>query len=186
MIATGPASHNPEEGPLQTWSDALREERGSALLEFALTLPLLVVFVVGIYDFGGAFNQKQKIEQAAQEGAIIAAAQPMSDIVTNSSSTATNPDSLQVVVTTIVKSLTRQWSAAEWEPAPLPGSIYTIRAGRPDVDLHDQWVFQPWRPIIHHDQPWMGMHIRASLYIRSTSSRRNSDYGRKSVSLAVQ
>lgn len=85
---------------------ALREERGSALLEFALTLPLLVVFVVGIYDFGGAFNQKQKIEQAAQEGAIIAAAQPMSDIVTNSSSTATSPDSLQVVVTTIVKSLT--------------------------------------------------------------------------------
>ena len=58
----------------------LRDEQGSALLEFAITLPLLVVFVVGIYDFSGAFNQKQKIEQAAQEGAIIAGAQPMSDI----------------------------------------------------------------------------------------------------------
>ena len=88
--------------------NVLREERGSALLEFALTLPLLVVFVVGIYDFGGAFNQKQKIEQAAHEGAIVAAAQPMSDIVVNSASATgpTNPDSLQVVVSAIVKSLT--------------------------------------------------------------------------------
>ncbi|MGA2426160.1 MAG: TadE/TadG family type IV pilus assembly protein, partial [Terriglobales bacterium] len=55
----------------------LRDERGSAILEFAISLPLLVVFVVGIYDFSGAFNQKQKIEQAAQEGAIVAGAQPM-------------------------------------------------------------------------------------------------------------
>ena len=58
----------------------LRQQDGSAILEFAIALPLLVVFVVGIYDFGGAFNQKQKIEQAAQEAAIIAAAQPTSDL----------------------------------------------------------------------------------------------------------
>ena len=51
----------------------LRDEQGSALVEFAITLPLLVVFVVGIYDFSGAFNQKQKIAQAAQQGAITAA-----------------------------------------------------------------------------------------------------------------
>src|SRR5580693_2717499 len=68
----------------------LREERGSAILEFAITLPLLMVFVVGIYDFSGAFNQKQKIAQAAQEGAILAGAQPMSDI----QPTTTNPTSL--------------------------------------------------------------------------------------------
>ena len=61
----------------------LRDVQGSALLEFAISLPLLVVFVVGIYDFSGAFNQKQKIEQAAQEGAIIAGAQPMSDIASS-------------------------------------------------------------------------------------------------------
>jgi Flp pilus assembly protein TadG len=77
------------------------DEQGSALLEFAITLPLLVVFVVGIYDFSGAFNQKQKIAQAAQEGAIIAGAQPMSDI-TNS---ALNPDSLQPVVAAVFNSL---------------------------------------------------------------------------------
>ena len=78
-----------------------REERGSSLVEFAITLPLLVVFVVGIYDFSGAFNQKQKIEQAAQEGAIIAGAQPTNDIAAANP----NPDSLQPVVTAIFNSL---------------------------------------------------------------------------------
>jgi len=79
----------------------LREVQGAALLEFAITLPLLVVFVVGIFDFSGAFNQKQKIEQAAQEGAIIAGAQPMSDIASANG----NPDSLQPVVTAVFNSL---------------------------------------------------------------------------------
>ncbi len=79
----------------------LRDARGSALLEFAITLPLLVVFVVGIYDFSGGFNQKQKIEQAAQEGAIIAGAQPMSDIATTTS----DPDSLHPVVSAVLNSL---------------------------------------------------------------------------------
>ncbi len=75
--------------------------RGSALVEFAIVLPLLVVFVVGIYDFSGAFNQKQKIEQAAQEGAIVAGAQPTSDI----ESSIANPISLQPVVAAVFISL---------------------------------------------------------------------------------
>lgn len=74
---------------------------GSALLELAVCLPLLVVFVVGIFDFSGAFNQKQKIEQAAQEGAIVAGAQPTSDIETG----ALDPQSLHPVVTAIFNSL---------------------------------------------------------------------------------
>jgi Flp pilus assembly protein TadG len=82
----------------------LRQPEGSAILEFAIALPLLVVFVVGIYDFGGAFNQKQKIEQAAQEAAIIAAAQPTSDLQPAAGKTA-NPDSLLPVVTAVVNSL---------------------------------------------------------------------------------
>ncbi len=73
---------------------------GQALLEFAIVLPLLVVFVVGIYDFSGAFNDKQKIEQAAQEGAILAGAQPRGDIASPAS-----PTSLQPVVTAVFNSL---------------------------------------------------------------------------------
>jgi hypothetical protein len=58
------------------------------------------VFVVGIYDFGSAFEQKQKIEQAAQEGAILAGAQPMGDIQTGNT-----PNSLQPVATAVFNSL---------------------------------------------------------------------------------
>src|SRR5580693_8239906 len=79
----------------------LKDAQGAALLEFAISLPLLVLFVVGIYDFSGAFNQKQKIEQAAQEGAIVAGAQPTSDIDSSNG----NPSSLLPVVTTIFNSL---------------------------------------------------------------------------------
>jgi Flp pilus assembly protein TadG len=79
----------------------LRDTQGAAILEFAISLPLLVVFVVGIYDFSGAFNEKQKIEQAAQEGAIIAGSQPMSDIASSNG----NPTSLQAVTTAVFNSL---------------------------------------------------------------------------------
>jgi Flp pilus assembly protein TadG len=78
-----------------------RKEDGSSLVEFAISLPLLVVFVVGIYDFSGAFNQKQKIEQAAQVGAIIAAGTPNGDI----ESATSNPDSLQPVVSVVFNTL---------------------------------------------------------------------------------
>src|SRR6202161_4202442 len=90
---------------LRRVADLLRGAEGSSLLEFAITLPLLVAFVVGIYDFSGAFNQKQKIEQAAQEGAILVGAQPLSDLVAGSTTTPSNPASLQPVVTAIFNSL---------------------------------------------------------------------------------
>jgi Flp pilus assembly protein TadG len=83
-----------------SFASLLSDVQGAAILEFAIVLPLLVVFVVGIFDFSGAFNQKQKIEQAAQEGAIIAGAQPTSDIAS-----ATAPDSLLPVVTAVFNSL---------------------------------------------------------------------------------
>jgi len=95
----------------------LRDVQGAALLEFAISLPLLVVFVVGIFDFSGAFNQKQKIEQAAQEGAIIAGAQPMSDIASSDG----NPTSLQAVSTAVFNSLTGSGVLANGACSP-PGA----------------------------------------------------------------
>ena len=81
-----------------------RETEGSALVEFAIALPLLVVFLVGIYDFSGAFNQKQKIGHAAQEAAVIAGAQPMTDMDPAAPATA-NPYSLQPVLEVVFSSL---------------------------------------------------------------------------------
>jgi len=80
---------------------ALRDEQGASIVEFAVVLPLLVVFVVGIYDFSNAFSQKQKIDQATQEGAILAGAQPTND----TQATNADPLSLHPVVFAIFNSL---------------------------------------------------------------------------------
>jgi len=57
-----------------------RDQRASQIAEFAVSLPLLVVFVVGIFDFSGAFSLKQKLANAAREGARAAAADPANDL----------------------------------------------------------------------------------------------------------
>lgn len=58
----------------------LCETRAAALIEFAVALPLLIVLVVGIFDFGGAFNLKQELNNAVREGARFGASQPTNDL----------------------------------------------------------------------------------------------------------
>jgi len=48
------------------------DERGSAILEVALTLPILLLVSVGIFEFGRAFQTWQVLTNAAREGARIA------------------------------------------------------------------------------------------------------------------
>jgi Flp pilus assembly protein TadG len=57
-------------------------ERGAQLVEFAVSLPLLVVFVVGIFDFSGAFTLKQKLTNISLDAARTAAADPANDLDT--------------------------------------------------------------------------------------------------------
>ncbi len=59
---------------------AAGDDRGSQIMEFAITVPLLVVLVVGIYDFAQAFNTKEKLNFAVKDGARFGAAQPTSDL----------------------------------------------------------------------------------------------------------
>jgi hypothetical protein len=54
--------------------------QASSLAEFAIALPLLVVLIVGIFDFAAAFNLKQELNNAAREGVQFAARQPTNDI----------------------------------------------------------------------------------------------------------
>lgn len=62
---------------------ALRHDRATQLAEFAVTLPLLVVFVVGIFDFSSAYTLKQKFTNIARDAARTAAADPASDLSNN-------------------------------------------------------------------------------------------------------
>jgi hypothetical protein len=50
-----------------------RSERGQSLVEFALVLPLLLVFLLGVADFGRVFTAGITIEAAARNGAEAAA-----------------------------------------------------------------------------------------------------------------
>jgi Flp pilus assembly protein TadG len=47
----------------------LRNERGQALAEFALVLPLVLLFIAGVVEMGRAWNIKQAVTDAAREGA---------------------------------------------------------------------------------------------------------------------
>src|SRR5712692_627410 len=53
----------------------LRGGEGAQLLEFALVLPMLLVVVFGAADFGAAWALKDKLTNAARDGARIAASQ---------------------------------------------------------------------------------------------------------------
>jgi len=52
-------------------------ERGAVAVEFALLLPLLLLIVMGIVDFGRMLNAQETLTQAAREGArLVALGQP--------------------------------------------------------------------------------------------------------------
>lgn len=46
-----------------------QDERGAAMVEFAVILPVLIVLVFGIIHFAIAFNRVQGLHAAAREGA---------------------------------------------------------------------------------------------------------------------
>ena len=50
----------------------IKNQRGAALLETAITLPLILFISVGIFEFGRAYQTWQVLTNAAREGARIA------------------------------------------------------------------------------------------------------------------
>ena len=61
------------------WMRWRRDDRGTALMEMAFTLPMLLLISVGIIDFGRAFQTWQVLTNAAREGARVAVLPGMSD-----------------------------------------------------------------------------------------------------------
>jgi Flp pilus assembly protein TadG len=118
-----------------------RDDRGAQLVEFAVTLPLMMVFVVGIFDFSGAFTLKQKLTNIARDAARAAAAEPASDLGNTSPVSVT--DTFQAVknylatnnindcgVATPARSAGLTWkSTATGNGCATPGLILTINRG---------------------------------------------------------
>jgi Flp pilus assembly protein TadG len=88
---------SPKVGILAAIQRVRGDESASQIVEFALSLPLLVLFVIGIFDFSGAISLKQKLTNAAREGARVAAADPANDLGASSGLPASVADAFWVV-----------------------------------------------------------------------------------------
>jgi hypothetical protein len=62
----------------------LRNERGQALLETAITLPIILLVCVSIFEFGRAYQVQQVLTNAAREGARVACLPGTTDALVNS------------------------------------------------------------------------------------------------------
>jgi Flp pilus assembly protein TadG len=56
-----------------------RSQRGVAVLEIAITVPLILLIAVGIFEFGRAYQTWQVLSNAAREGAKVAVAAGSTD-----------------------------------------------------------------------------------------------------------
>jgi Flp pilus assembly protein TadG len=83
--------------PMKTVSKLLKRELGQATVELALVTPILMIIVVGIFEFGRAWNQKQVITNAVRDGARVAA-------LTKNSGGNIADDSATKVITTALNS----------------------------------------------------------------------------------
>jgi Flp pilus assembly protein TadG len=79
-----------------------RSTRGIELVEFAVVLPIVLLVVVGILDFGAAFALRAKLTNAAREAARIAVSSSLTDANCSSST----PCSIVAAADAVVKSLT--------------------------------------------------------------------------------
>jgi len=80
-------------------------QRGTALIEFALVLPMLVVLTFLVVDFGRAFMVKNMVTQAAREGArqmAVVGSQDQAQTMAKTVADAAGLDSSQVSVTITV------------------------------------------------------------------------------------
>ncbi len=68
---------------LEKTARLMGSDKGAELVEFAVSLPLLIVLVVAIYDFGTAFTLRHRLNSAAEEGGKLAARLHMAGLAPN-------------------------------------------------------------------------------------------------------
>ncbi len=58
---------------------AMLDRRGAALTEMALSLPILIILMLGAFELGNYFMTEHKVVKAVRDGARYAARQPFTD-----------------------------------------------------------------------------------------------------------
>ena len=111
-------------------ASALADDRGAQIVEFAVALPLLIVFVVGIFDFSSAFTLKQKLTNISRDAARLAAADPANDILKpNSSVPASVDDAYQAVLRYFAVNNLSHCGITEASTGTAPTWIFTSPSG---------------------------------------------------------
>lgn len=118
-------------------SQAIKNNRGQAIVEFALVIPWLILLIVGIMEFGLILNQYMVVAEAAREGArsaalggddatvsnVVKAAVPSPSMdrtkvqVTITPSTRTRGSAVTVTVTYPLKTITQMMSVFFTDPS---------------------------------------------------------------------
>ncbi len=76
-------------------------DRGAALVETALVLPILILLIFGIVEFGRAYNAQITLTHSAREGVReLAITQDVGQATTTAKNAATSLDPAQISVTT--------------------------------------------------------------------------------------
>ena len=81
---------------------SLKNQKGQALVEFAIILPILMLLVMGIFQFGMMLNSYLTIENASREGAragIIGSSDAEIQNLIISTSPSLEPENLTVTIT---------------------------------------------------------------------------------------
>lgn len=133
--------------------DARRDERGQAAVEFAIVLPLLLLFLIGVFEFGRAWNVYHAENDAARLGARSAAvADPT-----------TTQDSVYAI---IQRALARD--AIDTTAVTITLTGWRTGTGTPvTVALQVPYTFVFLRPFLH----WTN--AQAAITLRSTFVMRN-------------
>jgi Flp pilus assembly protein TadG len=105
----------------QSW-----RQRGAELVEFALALPVLLLLLVGIFDFGYFFALRQKMTNAAREAARIVVSLPLSD----SSCTSSTPCPVVAAANAVVKYM-----------ADAGASVSCINPASPTTSAPLEWTY---------------------------------------------
>jgi Flp pilus assembly protein TadG len=107
---------------MKTKRNRIREDRGQAMTEFAIVLPILVVLLFGIVQFGILFNNYVTLTDAVRAGARAAAVSRQASDPTGTATAAVRSSASDLTQANLGVSVASAWT---------PGAPVTVTATYP-------------------------------------------------------
>ncbi|MEX0626505.1 MAG: TadE/TadG family type IV pilus assembly protein [Chloroflexota bacterium] len=127
-------SHTPR------WNRQARSRRGQALVEFALVLPILLMLVGGIIQYGVIFATKHSLIQVARDTGRWAATQAFDPCL--SATTASPPEPVTEADAIAQQSRLMGYAAGDWNA--LTFTAYADNEPMPATPPNSEWVEVVW------------------------------------------